>query len=77
MAAVGLAQNFAALRALATEGIQKGHMALHAKTVAVATGAQGSEIKKLAALLVDNRDFSAETSERLLKELRNKGKQAA
>ncbi len=38
---VGLAQNLAALRALATEGIQRGHMSLHARQVAVAAGAQG------------------------------------
>lgn len=74
MAAVGLAQNFAALKALATEGIQKGHMGLHAKTVAVAAGAKGEEIKKLAALLVENKDFSTETAEKLLKNLRNKKK---
>ena len=39
MAAVGLAQNLAAIRALATEGIQRGHMALHARQVAIAAGA--------------------------------------
>ncbi len=38
---VGLAQNLAALRALATEGIQRGHMSLHARQVAIAAGAQG------------------------------------
>lgn len=47
-AAVGLAQNFGALRALATEGIQKGHMALHAQNVAVAAGATGNEVDKVA-----------------------------
>ncbi len=41
IASVGLAQNLAALRALATEGIQRGHMSLHAKQVAIAAGAQG------------------------------------
>ncbi|HDJ27104.1 MAG TPA: hydroxymethylglutaryl-CoA reductase, degradative [Aciduliprofundum sp.] len=44
MAAVGLAQNFAALRALATEGIQKGHMKLHARNIAIMAGARGPEI---------------------------------
>ena len=45
---VGLAQNLAALRALATEGIQRGHMSLHARQVAVAAGAQGDEIEQVA-----------------------------
>lgn len=52
MAAVGLAQNLAALRALATEGIQRGHMALHARQVAIAAGARGAEIEQIAAALV-------------------------
>ena len=43
IASVGLAQNLAALRALATEGIQRGHMALHARQVAIAAGAAGDE----------------------------------
>ena len=41
MAAVGLAQNMGALRALASEGIQKGHMAMHARAVAAQAGATG------------------------------------
>jgi len=49
---VGLAQNMAALRALATEGIQRGHMSLHARQVAVAAGAEGEQIDKLAERLV-------------------------
>jgi hydroxymethylglutaryl-CoA reductase len=49
---VGLAQNLAALRALATEGIQRGHMELHARQVAIAAGAQGEAIERLAAQLV-------------------------
>lgn len=49
---VGLAQNFAALRALATEGIQKGHMALHARQVAIAAGAVGTQVDRLAQQLV-------------------------
>ena len=43
---VGLAQNLAALRALATEGIQRGHMSLHARQVAVAAGAAGDQVKE-------------------------------
>jgi hydroxymethylglutaryl-CoA reductase len=52
MAAVGLAQNLAALRALATDGIQRGHMRLHARQVAMAAGAQGSQINRIAAKLI-------------------------
>jgi hydroxymethylglutaryl-CoA reductase len=53
--AVGLAQNFAAIRALATEGIQRGHMALHARQVAIAAGATGELIGRIAAQLVAER----------------------
>ena len=52
IASVGLAQNLAALRALATEGIQKGHMSLHARQVAIAAGASGEQIDRLAERLV-------------------------
>ena len=52
---VGLAQNLAALRALATEGIQRGHMSLHARQVAIAAGAQGEQIEALAARLVEEK----------------------
>ena len=49
---VGLAQNLAALRALATEGIQRGHMSLHARQVAIAAGAQRNEVPRLARQMV-------------------------
>jgi hydroxymethylglutaryl-CoA reductase len=49
---VGLAQNLAAIRALATEGIQRGHMSLHARQVAIAAGAEGGQIDQLARRLV-------------------------
>lgn len=52
IAAVGLAQNLAALRALATEGIQRGHMELHARQVAIAAGATGEMVEKVARQLV-------------------------
>jgi len=48
MGAVGLAQNFAALRALASEGIQKGHMKLHARSLAMSAGAKGGEVDAIA-----------------------------
>lgn len=47
-ACVGMASNFAALRALATDGIQKGHMALHARSVAIAAGARGDDVERVA-----------------------------
>lgn len=52
MASVGLAQNFAAVRALGSVGIQKGHMALHARSVAVLAGARGEWVEKVAERLV-------------------------
>jgi hydroxymethylglutaryl-CoA reductase len=52
MAAVGLAQNMAALRALGSVGIQKGHMALHARSVAVSAGAKGSAVEEVARALI-------------------------
>ncbi len=66
MAAVGLAQNLAALRALATEGIQRGHMSLHARQVAVAAGAQGSEVDRIAAHLVREGQIRVERARELL-----------
>ncbi|MFN2147700.1 MAG: hydroxymethylglutaryl-CoA reductase, degradative [Anaerolineales bacterium] len=51
-ASVGLAQNLAALRALATEGIQRGHMELHARQVAIAAGAEGEQVEKVARAMV-------------------------
>jgi hydroxymethylglutaryl-CoA reductase len=52
IAAVGLVQNFSAMRALAGEGIQRGHMGLHARNVAIAAGATGDQIDRVAAELV-------------------------
>jgi hydroxymethylglutaryl-CoA reductase len=55
--AVGLAQNLAAIRALATEGIQRGHMSLHARQVAIAAGAAGPDIERVAQQLVKERNI--------------------
>jgi hydroxymethylglutaryl-CoA reductase len=68
MAAVGLAQNFAALRALATEGIQRGHMALHARQVAVAAGATGQDVERIARRLVHEGQVRLERARELLQE---------
>jgi hydroxymethylglutaryl-CoA reductase len=63
---VGLAQNMAALRALATEGIQRGHMTLHARQVAIAAGAAGEQIEKLAAQLVSEKVVRIDRAEEIL-----------
>lgn len=65
---VGLAQNLAALRALATEGIQRGHMGLHARQVAVAAGAQGGLIEKVARKMVEEKTVRIDRAEELLNE---------
>jgi hydroxymethylglutaryl-CoA reductase len=68
---VGLAQNLAALRALATEGIQRGHMGLHARQVAIAAGAEGDLIGRLADQLVAERNVRIDRAEEILREWRN------
>ena len=65
---VGLAQNLAALRALATEGIQRGHMTLHARQVAIAAGAEGDEIERLATQLVGEKTVRIDRAEAILSE---------
>lgn len=69
-AAVGLASNLAAVRALATDGIQRGHMALHARSVALAAGASGAEVERIAAIIVEARDITVEAARRALDVLR-------
>ena len=66
--AVGLAQNLAALRALATEGIQRGHMALHARQVAMAAGATGPLVAQVAERLVQEGTVRLDRAEALLRE---------
>jgi len=63
---VGLAQNLAALRALATEGIQRGHMGLHARQVAVAAGARGEQIERLARQLIAEATVRIDRAEEIL-----------
>jgi len=65
---VGLAQNLAALRALATEGIQRGHMSLHARQVAIAAGAQGVQIDRLAQRLVADQVVRIDHAREILEE---------
>jgi len=64
--AVGLAQNMAALRALATEGIQKGHMALHARNIAIVAGATGAQIEAIAKELAANGHVSVDAAKEML-----------
>jgi hydroxymethylglutaryl-CoA reductase len=64
---VGLAQNLAALRALATEGIQRGHMGLHARQVAIAAGAVGDEIEIVANQMVVEKAVRLDRAEAILK----------
>ncbi|MCP3166285.1 hydroxymethylglutaryl-CoA reductase, degradative [Myxococcus qinghaiensis] len=65
-AAVGLAQNFAAVRALGSVGIQKGHMALHARCVAVTAGARGVDVERVALLLVERGNVKVDTAREIL-----------
>ena len=69
MAAVGLAQNLGALRALAHEGIQRGHMSLHARNIAVAAGATGEMINTVAERMVKERKIRMDRAKELIKEL--------
>ncbi len=68
--AVGLVQNLAALRALAAEGIQAGHMSLHAKNIAVMAGAVGDEIDQVAERMVREKRIRVDRAKEILEELR-------
>jgi hydroxymethylglutaryl-CoA reductase len=76
IAAVGLAQNLAACRALAAEGIQRGHMTLHARTIAASAGAAVDEIGEVAARIVAQRRIRVEYAKEVLAELRGAGEHA-
>jgi hydroxymethylglutaryl-CoA reductase len=69
MAAVGLASNMAAMRALATEGIQKGHMALHARAVSHAAGARGTDAERLREALIAGGEVKIGRARELLRAL--------
>jgi hydroxymethylglutaryl-CoA reductase len=72
LAAVGLAQNLAALRALSSEGIQRGHMSLHARNIAVTAGAKGDQIEAVAAQMVKERKVRVDRAKEILDELNRK-----
>ncbi len=67
---VGLAQNLAALRALATEGIQHGHMRLHARQLAIAAGASGDAVEQIAGQMVAEKAIRTDRAEELVKRMR-------
>lgn len=69
-AAVGLAQNLGALKALATEGIQRGHMTLHARSVALAAGATGPEVELISKAMIVQGQIKHAFAEQLLREQR-------
>jgi len=71
IASVGLAQNLAAIRALSAEGIQRGHMALHARQIAMAVGATGSEVDALVDRLVSERAIRLDRAKKILAELQD------
>jgi len=70
--AVGLAQNLAALRVLATEGVQRGHMSLHAKNIAVMAGATGALIDEVAKRLVEEKKVRVDRAKEILEGLKKK-----
>jgi hydroxymethylglutaryl-CoA reductase len=69
-ACVGLASNLAALRALASEGIQRGHMSLHARSVALSAGARAEEVEAVAASIAGGGDVTVDAAKRALQRLR-------
>lgn len=71
MGAVGLAQNFAALRALAAEGIQSGHMKLHARSMAIAVGAQGELVDTVADRMIKENKVRFDRAKQILEELKS------
>lgn len=72
MACVGLANNFAALRALATEGIQKGHLKLHAKHIAMAAGGRGKLVARVAGMMAKERNVTIARAKELLHRLKER-----
>ena len=65
-AAVGLAQNLAAIKALATEGIQRGHMKLHARTVAASVGAEGEALEQIVKQMISDGNINVEYAKELM-----------
>jgi hydroxymethylglutaryl-CoA reductase len=74
MGAVGLAQNFAALRALATEGIQRGHMRLHARNLAIMAGATGDIVDRVVEIMVSENKINFAYAQELVSKLSKEGR---
>lgn len=72
LGSVGLAQNLAAIKALGSTGIQRGHMALHARTVAATVGARADEVEAVAAALIEKHSYKIEEAQQALTALRNR-----
>jgi hydroxymethylglutaryl-CoA reductase len=72
MAAVGLAQNLSAIRALSSEGIQRGHMMLHARNIAVMAGAKGDETDTVAKKIAEEGSITIERAKQTLTSLHYK-----
>jgi hydroxymethylglutaryl-CoA reductase len=66
MIATGLAQNYSAIRALSTEGIQKGHMRLHARNLAAAAGAKPDQIDKIVQKMIENKKISLDQAKEIM-----------
>jgi hydroxymethylglutaryl-CoA reductase len=77
VASVGLASNLAAVRALATDGIQRGHMGLHARSVALAAGAAGGLVERVAAMIVEARNITVDGARKALAVLANEEREEA
>ena len=72
IAAVGLAQNLGALRALAHEGIQRGHMSLHARNVAISAGATGKLIDRIVEQMISEHKIRLDRAKELLEQYNKK-----
>jgi hydroxymethylglutaryl-CoA reductase len=75
LSAIGLAQNLAAIRALASEGIQKGHMKFHARNIAVMAGAKGDLIDIIANRIAEENSVNINRAKEILESLLSKTKQ--
>jgi hydroxymethylglutaryl-CoA reductase len=75
MAAVGLAQNFSAIRALSDEGIQKGHMKLHSKNIAKIAGALKEQTEEISEQMIKEGNISVSRAKEILEEINKTNKQ--
>jgi len=69
MTATGLAQNYSAIRALSTDGIQKGHMRLHARNLAAAAGATSEQIDIIVQKMIEEKKISLDSAKEILQDI--------